>query len=96
MGAQADLGLGPLTLTSNAGFETLRADDEVLGDFWYEPLPEGEVIVQPVEDVEPPQQGGSQYFGLQVWILALLRYRLIITFDSGRRGGGTPSLECRH
>ena len=67
VGAQADLGLGPLTLTSNAGFETLRADDDLLGDYWYEPLPEGEVIVQPVETVEvQPEDGGSQYFGLQV------------------------------
>ena len=68
VGAQADLGLGPLTLTSNAGFETLRADDEVLGDFWYEPLPEGEVIVQPAQPVEEGQlpEDGSQFFGLQV------------------------------
>merc|ERR1740123_2981781 len=66
MGAEADLGLGPLTLSSNAGFETLRADDQQnLGDYWYEPLPEGEVLVEPVQPVQQPHDGGSPIFGLQ-------------------------------
>ena len=73
VGAQADLGLGPLTLSSNAGFETLRADEQPqnLGDYWYEPLPEGEVLVEPVQTVQQPQEGGSPYFGLQVDYLLL-------------------------
>ena len=98
MGAQANLGLGPLTLTSNAGFETLRAEDKNqnnLGDYWYEPLPEGEVIVEPLQTVQQPQDGGSdgsQYFGLQVnYYLLFLTFLMI--FASGRRGCWTSSLE---
>ena len=76
VGAQADLGLGPLTLSSNAGFETLRADDQQnLGDYWYEPLPEGEVLVEPVQPVQQPHDGGSPIFGLQVDYLLLCHFK---------------------
>ena len=70
VGAQADLGLGPLKLSTNAGFETIRSKDDLVGDYWYEPLAEGseydELSVEPpVEFIQTPD-GASKYFGLQV------------------------------
>ena len=65
-GVQADVGLGPVKLSQNVGFEITRDQDQ-LGDFWYEPISDSEaydVEVQPVEVVET-EDGSSNFFGIQ-------------------------------
>ena len=75
-GIQSTVKVGPLSGTITKGFEIVQDEpDSELGDFWYEPLPEGQVVVE--EDLfgqELPQVGeevvipsddtSSTFFGL--------------------------------